>query len=81
MTKHGINVWSKLVFERIGFKEFMHWELPEDLRSLPDLLSAYERGYVTLVRKHYIGTHPTAYRNVYRVTKKGAGVSRKEVRP
>ena len=46
MTKHGLRVWSKLVFERIGFEEFMHWELPEDLRSLPDLLSAYERGYV-----------------------------------
>ena len=74
MTKHGINVWSKLVFERIGFKEFMHWELPEDLRSLPDLLSAYERGYVELVEKRYLGTHPTAYRNVYRVTKKGAGL-------
>lgn len=73
MTKHGINVWPKLVFERIGFKEFMYWELPEDLRSLSDLLSAYERGYVVLVRKQYLGTHPTAYRNVYRVTKKGAG--------
>jgi len=40
---------------------------------LPDLLSAYERGYVELVEKRYLGTHPTAYRNVYRVTKKGAG--------
>lgn len=74
MTKMGIRVWIKRMHDHFGDSAFTFSDLPEDLRSKPDFLTAASSGLIEKVgRQRVYG----AGRWIWQVSAKGAKCSKR----